>query len=64
VAISQANRINRACGGVVVAPWEIDQLDDDWLEAFDGLAERLPAMQKGAKRAEQAAEEWRAKFRK
>ena len=28
-----AAQINRASGGAVIAPWEISQVPDDWLEA-------------------------------
>lgn len=33
------------CGGAVIAPWEIDQLDEEWLDVFMGLTE-LPALRK------------------
>ena len=32
--ISVARAINQKCAGAVIAPWEIDQLDDDWIHAF------------------------------
>lgn len=41
-AVSLARLINLQCGGAVIAPWEIDQLDDEWIAVFTGLAEDLP----------------------
>ncbi len=40
-AIELAKRINLQCGGAVIAPWEVDQLDDEWIDVFLGLT-RLP----------------------
>lgn len=43
MAVSIARRINQECGGAVIAPWQVAQLDATWLDVFDGLAE-LPNM--------------------
>lgn len=32
-----ARRINQAAGGAVVAPWELDDLPDEWIDAAFGL---------------------------
>lgn len=48
-----AQRINRASGGTVIAPWEVDQLPWTWLDAFAALTDDLPAMRRA--RAEAAA---------
>ena len=34
-----AKLINQECGGAVVAPWEVSQLDDEWMDVFVGLTE-------------------------
>ena len=34
VSISIARAINLKSGGVVITPWQVDELDDDWLDAF------------------------------
>lgn len=41
VAVLTANKINRLCGGAVIAPWEIDQLPDDWLDAIAEMEKRM-----------------------
>lgn len=40
-AVELAKRINLQCGGAVIAPWDVDQLDEEWIDVFRGLA-RLP----------------------
>lgn len=42
-AIQIAKLINLMSGGAVIAAWEVDQLDEEWIDAFRQLA-RLPAM--------------------
>jgi hypothetical protein len=37
--------INRFSGGTVIAPWEVEQLDDEWIDVFTGLAD-LPRLRK------------------
>ena len=43
-AILQAQVVNRVMGGVMVTPWDIDQMPNDWLDAFDVLVWQLPDM--------------------
>ena len=40
ISIGLARVINYKSGGAVIAPWEVDQLDDDWINAF---VSNLPA---------------------
>lgn len=40
-AILMAKQINTLCGGAVIAPWEVDQLSDDWLDALAGIGKWL-----------------------
>jgi hypothetical protein len=42
-AVQLAKLINLQCGGAIIAPWEIDDLDEEWRDVFYGLAE-LPAL--------------------
>ena len=37
--------INQQLGGTVIAPWEVEQLDEIWLDVFYGLQE-LPDLRK------------------
>ncbi len=39
VAVQLAKLINLQCGGAVITPWEIEQLEEEWLDVFEGLAE-------------------------
>jgi len=41
VNILLAEKINRLSGGAVIAPWEVDDLPDDWLDAFTEMEKRL-----------------------
>lgn len=38
-----ARLINQQSGGTVIAPWEVGQLDEEWLAVFLGLRD-LPAL--------------------
>ena len=42
-AVELARIIDLQCGGMAVAPWEIDQLDEEWIDVFKGLME-LPRL--------------------
>lgn len=37
MAVQRARLINQLSGGPVIAPWEVDQLDEAWLNVFYGL---------------------------
>jgi len=36
-AILLARRINNLCGGAVVTPWDVYELPEEWLQAFEGM---------------------------
>ena len=36
-----ARTINSVCGGAVVAPWNVYELPDEWIDAFAAFSERL-----------------------
>lgn len=38
-----ARQINEMCGGAVVAPWDVYDLPDEWLDAIAGLEKWLNA---------------------
>lgn len=59
-----AQRINKFVGGAVIAPWEIDELSEDWLDAAYGLAVELPDMRGGMAEVETYMQKWRAEHRK
>ena len=37
VNISLARKVNAVCGFGAVAPWEVGELTEDWMDALDGL---------------------------
>jgi len=53
----------RYCGGAVISPFEVDQLSDDWIEVFIGLADDLPKMQTAQKQADQKFVEFRSRMK-
>jgi hypothetical protein len=57
-----ARRINSYLGGAVVAPWEISELPDDWLEAINGLTIDLPEINAGQAQVDSILSEWRKKW--
>ena len=40
-----ARKINRVMGGPVIAPWETEELPEEWLMVMRGYADVLPGMQ-------------------
>lgn len=51
-AFTIAKDFNQLCGGAVIAPWEINQLSDDWLLARAMLRADLSQMQTATQRIE------------
>lgn len=55
--------INQQCGGAVIAPWEIEQLeldDDEWIDVFIGLS-KLPKMRESYRAFDNLLAEIRSK---
>lgn len=40
-AILLARQVNELCGGAVVAPWDVNELPDEWLDALSGIGRWL-----------------------
>lgn len=59
-----AQRINRASGGSVIAPWEVDNLPDEWLDAAEMLVDDVRQMAQGYRQVDNVLEKWRAEHRK
>lgn len=59
-----AQMINRAAGGAVVAPWEVDQLAEEWIDAARALTEELPEMRAGRAQVDEYLAKWRQEFRR
>jgi hypothetical protein len=53
----RAQRINLAAGGVVIAPWELDDLPVEWLEAAEALIDDLPRLKRDLAKVEQVKNE-------
>lgn len=54
-----ANRINRAAGGAVIAPWEVGSLPDEWTQACLSFTEDRADMRAGIERIERAKSDYR-----
>ena len=46
VDVLAARKFNQASGGALIAPWQIADIPDEWLEAVAAI-NSLPAMQTG-----------------
>lgn len=62
-AYLRAQHVNRACGGAIVKPWEVDSLPDEWIDAAEVLVQDLPGMQAGTRQVENYLEKWRKRHR-
>lgn len=58
----RAQRINRVVGFGMLRPWEIQELDEEWLQVFDGLFE-LQELREQQKAQTRAAEDAFARVR-
>ena len=54
-----AQIINLQCGGAVIAPWQVDELDETTLDAFRGLVHELPTYKRAAADTENRFEKFR-----
>ena len=61
LAMDIANAINAQSGGVVVSPWEVDQLPQDWIDAIMAVSRGLPKMQEGMRKIKQVKDKIVAK---
>ena len=41
-AILLSEQINRRSGGLLVAPWELEQWPDEWLDAYEIILRGVP----------------------
>jgi hypothetical protein len=55
--------INRLCGGVVISPWEVGDLPDEWLDAFRSLATQGQSIQNARARIDKNKMDWLQKFK-
>jgi hypothetical protein len=59
VAMITASAINKVSGGAIIAPWQIDYLPDEWIDAFNALTQDLPEMREGQNRVDAIKAKWR-----
>jgi hypothetical protein len=57
-----AKYINQACGGAVIAPWEVSELSDDWIDSTTAIITRLPSYQEGRQKVNGIVDSWKADF--
>lgn len=60
----QAKEINQAAGGAIVAPWEIDELPMEWLDAAEALLSDTPRYAQGYAQVDEVKARWKAEHRK
>lgn len=58
IRIIRAQKINQVVGGAAVMPWEVDELPDEWMDAFTGMVDDLPAVTAMVKAQEKTRDEW------
>jgi len=58
-AVYLAKAINHLSGGAVVAPWEIDTLDQEWIDTFWLMLVDLPKAQQNSQEIESIKEKIR-----
>lgn len=42
--LAVAKMVNQSLGGIVITPWEVDDLPQDWIDFFISLNTELPRM--------------------
>jgi hypothetical protein len=57
-----ARQVNRILGGPFVAPWDLGDLPQDFLDVVRSLTVDLPAFWAARRQAEKKAESWRAEL--
>lgn len=55
-----ARMINQALGGAFVAPWDVDDLSDDFIDAVLGMVVDLPKIAASMQKVEDIKAKWRA----
>ena len=58
--IALASRINQASGGAVIAPWQVDDLPETWLDAFRFSVDELPSASMAMQKIRSAQNAWLA----
>lgn len=55
--------VNAVMGYGMVTPFEVMELPEDWMLAFEGLAMKLPDLRKSVAEVERLKNEWRQNYR-
>ena len=58
--LSLARVINRMHGGPVITAWEVEQLTDEWIDLYLGIAVDLPRKQERARAIKKLFNEFEA----
>lgn len=53
-----AKTINGFSGGAVIAPWEVEQLPEEWLDVFKAFTEDMPTMTKARAKVQAVKSAW------
>jgi hypothetical protein len=57
--VLRARQINQAAGGTVIAPWEVDDLPDEWIDTIAGFSTQLPDFRATQRKIDDRLNEWR-----
>jgi hypothetical protein len=60
--ISLAQLINSLSRGAVIAPWEINQLPEEWIEAFRLMGSRGKLLERAKQVLSKAKKDWLSRF--
>lgn len=60
-AVFLAKKANEVMGGAAIMPWDVENLPDEWLDVFCGLADELPGLQEMNKNQARVRQDWLAK---
>jgi hypothetical protein len=58
IAISLARMINQASGGAVISPWEVEHLDESWLDGFRFVNDELVSAAGSRQKVQAAKNRW------
>ena len=58
-----ARRVNQVLGGPFVAPWDVGQLPEEFIDIVEGLVEDLPGYAAARAMTDKRAETWRQGLR-
>lgn len=62
--IIKARQYNASMGGPFLAPWDLDQVPEEWILTLDALSSEIPKIREGYRELDAAFEAAAAKHRR